>query len=158
MRCTWFIVPRPQEWQSTRPTTLPDQVWTPSLPQPRTLHYHFLSIFVTLLAWVLPHCRGKIPIFPNSVDVVIDDGLKPDTVLVELGLSIWTELVSDVSRHLHATRKEQKPVHRNFGQSCGMELHLDICQTRDLDNLLSPPSEYKHHVEEDEIAAVGFIG
>ena len=38
-------------------------------------------------------------------------------------------------------------------------LHLEICLTRDLDNLLSPPSECKqHHVEEDVIAAEGFIG
>ena len=30
--------------------------------------------------------------FPNSVDVVIDDRLEPDTVLIELGLSIKLNL------------------------------------------------------------------
>ena len=131
MRCTWFIVPRPQEWQSTCPTTLPDQVWTPSFPRPRTLHNHFVSIFVTLLAWVRPHCRGKIPIFPNSVDVVIDDGLKTR----HSPCRTWTQYLNWTCLRCVKASSCNSEVHRNLGQSCGMELHLDICQTLDLYNL-----------------------
>ena len=61
-----YMIYCPSATRMTEYTHSIKPTWLSLNPFPRTLHYHLLSFFVTLLAWVCPHCRGKIPIFPNS--------------------------------------------------------------------------------------------